>query len=117
MEFLIVLCAHTQVEPFGFGGKFFEVKAGELRIPPRQDTVNHELDKVEGNCGCDYVAWIADAATSNGNSYPIGIFLLRSDLTHNHGVANFFSSVLRYIFKSNDAGSVFALHALVLGGL
>ena len=64
-----------------------------------------------------YIAWIADAATSDVDACTIGILLLRSDLTHNHGVANLFSSVSRDIFKSNDAEGVSALHALVPGYL
>ena len=83
----------------------------------RQGTVNHELDEVEGTCLCAYVTWISDAATSDGDACPIGIFLLMFDLTHKHGVANFFSSVLRGIFKSNDAEGVRALHVLVHGAL
>ena len=52
----------------------------------RQSTVNHELDEVEGTCGRAYIFWITDVATIDGDACKIGIFLLRSDLTHNHGV-------------------------------
>ena len=73
--------------------------------------------KVEGTCGRAYIAWITDAATSDGDLCMIGILFLRSDLTHNHGMENLFSSVSRDIFKSNDAEGVRALHALVVGSL
>ena len=87
------------------------IKADKARITTRQDTINHELDKVEGTCGRAYIAWITDVATSDGDAYTIGILFLRLDLTHNHGVKFFFSSVSRGIFKSNDAEGVRALHA------
>ena len=74
-----------------------------MRIATRQDTVN------------DDIAWVEYLATSDGDACPIGILILRFDLTYNHGVANFFSSVLRNIFKSNDAEGVRAFHSLVLG--
>ena len=81
----------------------------------RQDTINCEIDKVEGTCGRAYISGITYSATSDNDACTIGIFLLRSDLTHNHGVENFFSSVLRDIFKSNDAEGVCALHAFIIG--
>ena len=37
------------------------------------------------------------------------------DLADNHGVANIFSSVLRDIFKLDEAEGVCAFHVLVLG--
>ena len=111
------LCAHTQVDPLRFGGKLFCVKVEKVHIATRQETVNHEINKVEGICGRAYIAWIIDAATRNGDECTIGIFLLSSDLTHNHGVGNLFSSVLRDIFKYSDAEGVRALHKLVLGSL
>ena len=101
----------------GLEVKVFFVKSEKSRITTRKDTVNYELDEVEGTCGSAYISGIIDAATSNDDACMIGIFLLRSDLTHNHGVVNLFSSVLRDIFKSNDAEGVLALHALVLGAL
>ena len=64
---------------------------------------------------CAYVACISDAATSDGDACPIEIFFLRSDLTHNYGVVNFSSSILKDIFKYNDAEGVCAFHSLVLG--
>ena len=80
----------------------------------RQDTVNDELDKVEGTRGLAYISLIAYSTTSNGDVFPIGILLLRCDVTYNYGVANFFSFILRDIVKSNDAGGVRAFHSLVL---
>ena len=69
----------------------------------------------KGTCGPAYIAWIADAATIDGDACTIGILFLRSDLTHNHGVENFFSSVSRDIFKSTYSEGVCSLRALVLG--
>ena len=82
-----------------------------------QDTFNYKLDEVEGTCGRAYISWIVDAATSDGDACTIGIFLLRSDLIHKHGMANFLSSVSKDIFKSNDVEVVRALHVLVPGYL
>ena len=95
----------------------FCVKAYIARIATRQDTINHELDEVEVTCGRAYVAWISYAATIDSDECPIGIFLLRPDLTHNHDVGKHFSSILRDILKSNDAEGVRALYMLVLGDL
>ena len=86
-----------------------------MRIATRQNTVNYELDKVEGTCWRAYISWVADLATRYGDACPIGILLLRFDLAYNHGVTNFFSSVLRDIFKTNDTEGVRALHLLVIG--
>ena len=95
--------------------KGFCIKADKARIATRQDTLNHDIDKAEGTCGRAYIAVITDTAARDGDACTIGIFLLRSDFTYNHGAANLFSSILRDIFKSNDAESVYALHVLVLG--
>ena len=95
----------------GFEDKVFCVKTDKARIETRQETVNHELDEVQGSCGRAYIPWITDAATINSNACMIGIFLLRSDLTHNHGLENLFSSVFRDILNSNDAEGVCALHS------
>ena len=81
----------------------------------RQNTVNDELDEVEVTCWCTYIARVVDLATSDGDVCPIGILLMRFDLVYNHGVTNFFSSVLRNIFKTDDAEGVCAFHLLVLG--
>ena len=97
--------------------KNFCVKAYKSRIATIQYTVNHDLVEVDGTCGRAYIAWITDVATSNSDACTIGIFLLRSDLTHNHGVENFFSSVSGDIFKYNDTEGVRSLHALVPGSL
>ena len=40
---------------------------------------------------------------------------MRFDLAGNHGVENFLSSVLRDIFKLDEAEGVCAFHTLVLG--
>ena len=87
------------------------------RITTRQDTVNNELDQVGITCGRAYISGITDAAARYGDACMIGIFLLRSDFTYNHGVENFLSSVTRYIFKSNDVEIVCALKALVIRAL
>ena len=56
-------------------------------------------------------------AVSDGDACTIGIFLLRSEFTHNHVVANFLSSVMRDIFRLNDLEIGCALKVLVLGEL
>ena len=86
-----------------------------MRILTIQKTVNHEIDKVEGTCRHAYVEWIEDAANSDGDACPIGILFMRFELADNHGVENFFSSVLRDIFKLDEAEGVCAFHVLVLG--
>ena len=40
---------------------------------------------------------------------------MRFDLADNHGVANFVSSILRDVFKLDEAECVCAFHALLLG--
>ena len=97
--------------------KAFCVKADKARITTIQNTVNNEIDKIEGTCGRAYISGITDAAASDGDVCRIGILLLRSDFTHNHVVGNLFSYVSRDILKSNDAEHVCALHALIIGAL
>ena len=80
----------------------------------RQNTVNYELDKVEGTCWRTYIAGVSDLDTSDGDVCTIGILLTRFYLAYNHGVANFFSSVLGGIFKTDDAEGVSAFNSLVL---
>ena len=92
-----------------FGGKLFCVKAEKARIATIQDTVNHELDQVNRRCGRAYIAGIIDTAARYGDACITRIFLLRSDFTHNHGVANYLSSVTSDIFKSNDAENICVL--------
>ena len=88
-----------------------------MRIATRQDTVNNKLDQVKRTCGRAYIAGIKYADASYGDACTIGIFLLRSDLTYNHGVANFLPSIARDIFKENGAESVCDLKVLFLGAL
>ena len=90
MRYLRVLCAHTRIAPTRFGDKFFKVKSDKARIATIQDTVNEELDEVEGTCGRAYIAWVADLDTSDCDACLIGILLLRFYLTYHHGVANCF---------------------------
>ena len=71
-----------------FGGKSVFFKADKARILTKQETVNHELDQVERTCGRAYISGITFTTARYGDTYTIGILLLRSDLTHNHGVAN-----------------------------
>ena len=93
------------------------VKSYKVRIATRQDTVNNELDQIERTCGRAYISGITYAADSYCDAYTIGMFLLRSDLTHKYGVANLLLSVARDIFKANYAESVCALNALFIGTL
>ena len=102
---------------WGLEIKVFCVKEEKTQIATRQDIVNYAIDEAEGTYGHAYIAEITEAAANNSDVCTIGILLLRSEFTHNHGVANSLSSITRYIFKSNDAESVCALNALVLGAL
>ena len=97
--------------------KVFCVKADKLCIATGQNTVNQELDQVKRTCGRAYISGTTNEAARYSDACTIGIFLLRSDLTHNHGVANFLPSVARDIFKANDTESVGALNMLFLGSL
>ena len=83
----------------------------------RHDTVNNEIDQVERTCGRAYIAGITDEDASYGDACTIGILLLRSDLTHNHGVSKFLPSVARDIFKANDVERIYALNALFIWAL
>ena len=95
----------------------FCAKADKARIAKKLDTVNHELNQVERTCWRAYISGITDVAARYGDTCTIGVFLLSSDLTHNHGVEHFLPSIARNIFKSNYVESVCALNALFLGAL
>ena len=62
---------------WGLEIKVFCVKAEKAQIATRQDIVNYAIDEAEGTYGRAYIAWITDAATSNGDACTIGIFHLR----------------------------------------
>ena len=81
----------------------------------RQNTVNDEFDEFEGTGWRTYITGVANLDNSDGDVCSIGIFLMSFNLTENHGVTNLFSSVLRDIFKLDDAEGVCAFHVLVLG--
>ena len=81
----------------------------------RQNTVNDDLGEVEVTCRRTYISQVADLDTKDVDTCPIGILLMRFDLSDNHGVTDLFSSVLRDVFKIDDAEGVCAYHALVLG--
>ena len=100
-----------------FGGLKKCVKADKSLIATRQENINNDLDQVKRTCGRAYIAEIIDPVARYGDACTIGILLLRSDLTHNHGVENLLPSVARDIFKANHAESVCALNTLFLGAL
>ena len=64
--------------------------------------------------GGTYIPGVANLTTSDGDARAIWVFLVRFDLVDNHGVANFVSSVLRYIHKRDEAEGACDFHALVL---
>ena len=71
----------------------FKIKADKAPIATRHNTVNDEFDKIEETGWHTYIAGVASLATSDGYVCPIGIILMRFNLTDNHVVTNFFSSV------------------------
>ena len=93
----------------------FKIKADKARIATQKNTVNYDFDEVKGTGWRTYISGVANLTTSNGDACSIGILLMGFDLVDNHGVANFFSSVLRDIFKLDEAEGVCAFQALVLG--
>ena len=62
-----------------------------------------------------YISGVENLTTCDSDACFIGVFFMRFDLADNHGVANFFSSVLEDIFKLDEAGGVCAFHVLALG--
>ena len=99
-----------------FGGKTNCVKSDKVRIATKQDTVNNDFYRVKRTCVRAYISETTNAAASYGNACTIGILILRSDLTHNHGVENFLLSIMRYIFKYNDAESICDIKRVVSWG-
>ena len=64
---------------------------------------------------CAYIPRVANLTTCDGDAGAVGIFFVMFDLADNHGVENFFSSVLGYIRKLDEAEGVCAFHVLVIG--
>ena len=60
--------------------KVFKFKSDKASIATRKDTVNNELDEVEETCGHAYIDWVSDLDTRDGDTCPIGILLLRSQV-------------------------------------
>ena len=95
----------------------FCIKTCKPGIAAGQDTVDHELDQIERTGGSADVARVLYMATRQGDPGTVGIGLLRSDFTNNHGVADVLASVLWYVFISDGPESVGAFYALVAGSL
>ena len=50
----------------------------------------------------------------DGDTGEVWVFLVRFELTHNHGMENFMPAVLRNVCKLDDFEDVCAFHALLL---
>ena len=77
--------------------KILDIKACKFCTFAREHTVDHEFDKLKGGRVGPCISWVADAIATDGDTCPIGIFLLGADLTHNRSVGDFFASVFRYV--------------------
>ncbi len=69
--------------------EIFKVNGAESRTLPGDDAVKKEFDEFKGGgVGAD-IPGEANPGASNGDSGPVRIILLRSDLADNHGMTDF----------------------------
>ncbi len=72
-----------------------------------------ELDEFQGSCGCTRIAGVTDPVSTNGNSRPIGVFLLGSNFTDNLGVCDVASPVDGDVTEFDRAKGVGSFHPLL----
>ena len=56
---------------------------------------------------------VENLTSGDGDAGAVWVFLMRFDLAHNHGMANFMSAVLRNVCKVDEFEGVCAFHALL----
>jgi hypothetical protein len=82
----------------------------------REHTIEEQLEKFKGCSVGAHVPQEADAIASDGDTSAIRIVFIRPNLTHDHGVADFFSFVGWYVMIFNDKEGVGACNPFGVGG-
>ncbi len=82
-----------------------EVNAAKVCSFAREHTIEKQLEEFKGRSVGANVPREADAVASDGDVSVIWIVFIRTNLTNNHGVADFFSFVGWYIMIINDKES------------
>ena len=78
------------------------VKAGTFCAMTGEDAIYNDLEKLEGSCWSCYIPVVNNHVATYVNPHPFWVVLLGAYLAHYFCVRDFFSSVRRYIFISND---------------
>jgi hypothetical protein len=90
---------HVKVE-------IFEVNGAEVRSFAREHTVEHQLEEFKGCSVGANVPRETDAIATDGDASTIRILFIRTHLTNDHGVADFFSFVGWDVMITSDKESV-----------
>ncbi len=100
---------HVKVE-------IFDVNGAEACFFAREHTVEHQPEEFKGRSVGANVPRETDVIASNGDVSMIRIIFIRTHLTNNHGVADFFSFVGWDVMIINDKESVSACNLFGLRG-
>jgi hypothetical protein len=100
---------HVEVE-------VLEVNGAEARSFAREHTIEQQLKEFKGRSVGANVPWEADAIASDGDASAIRIVFIRTNLTNNHGVADFYSFVGWYVMIFNDKEGVDACNPFGIRG-
>ncbi len=94
----------------------FEVNGAEARSFVREHTIEEQLEEFKGCSVGANIPREADAIASDGDASAIRIVCIRPNLTNDHGVADFFLFVGRYVMIVNDKEGVGACNPFGIGG-
>ncbi len=83
-----------------------EINGAELSSFLGEDTVELELDEFKQGCVGAHIAWIANPVAANGDTGAIRIILFKTNLTNDHGVADFLALVGQDVLEINDVEMV-----------
>ena len=87
-----------------------------MRSFARERAIEHQLEEFKGRSVGANVPRETDVIASNGDANTIRIVFIRTHLTNDHGVADFFSFVGRNVMIINDKESVSACNLFGIGG-
>ncbi len=96
--------------------EIFEVNGAEARSFAREHTIEHQLEEFKGRSVGASVPRETDAIASDGDASTTRIVFIRTHLTNDHDVADFFSFVGRDVIVINDKESVSACNPFGIGG-
>jgi hypothetical protein len=93
-----------------------KVNGAEAHSFAREYTIEHQLEEFKGPSVGANIPRVTDVIASDDDASAIWIVFIRTNLTNNHGVADFFSFVEWYVMTINDEEGVGACNPFGIGG-